>query len=76
MLRVVKLKIPISYQEIERTSKVEITIGMDIGQLWNSENSFKIAQTPACTIPGELSNNIADNYSKLFRILKITDTNQ
>ena len=74
VLRVVELKIPSSYQIIKKNSNASIIIGLDIGQLWNADHNFKIAQTPACTVPGELSSNIADNYSKLFRILEITNT--
>jgi hypothetical protein len=51
----------------------ELVIEADIDQLWHGPNDIKIALTPVTMSPGALAMKIADNYSKIFAIKKVSD---
>ncbi|MEO5892936.1 MAG: MbnP family protein [Ferruginibacter sp.] len=51
----------------------EITIEVDFNKWWQTPNDIKIANMPVCTTPGILAKKVADNYSKMFTIMKVAN---
>lgn len=72
VLRKVDLRVPSSFHIKNKEDKIELVINMDLAKLWNAEHSFTIAETPACTTPGSIAAQIADNYAGLFNIIKVS----
>lgn len=59
--------------EFSPGSSATITITANVNDWFHNPNAIHIAQTPVCMTPGELSKNIAANYSKMFRITDISN---
>ncbi len=57
---------------IKKDTVIEIVIEADINAWWQIPNDILIAQNPVCTNPGVLAKKIADNYSNMFSIKKVT----
>ena len=56
--------------EIVAGKSVSLPIKTDINTLWQGAHDIRIAASPVCAIPCALAMEIADNYSKMFSIIK------
>jgi len=56
--------------EIVAGKSVSLPIKTDINTLWQGAHDIRIAASPVCAIPCALAMQIADNYSKMFSIIK------
>lgn len=50
-----------------------ITITANVNAWFNNPNELHIAQVPVCMTPGELSQKIAANYSRMFSLVNIVN---
>lgn len=50
-----------------------LSITANVNAWFNNPNELHIAQVPVCMTPGELSQKIAANYSKMFSLVKIVN---
>lgn len=64
--------IALSFDEIKikQDQPADIYIYMNLDAYWSGINAIRIAKEPVCTLPGELSNKIAANFSGLFSVMQ------
>lgn len=51
----------------------EINVAADVYDWFNNPHDIRIAANPAVMTPGTLSQQVAENYSKMFTVVKITN---
>lgn len=74
VLKMLKLDLPAGTAlDITEGRTSELLIEADIDKWWQHPNDLKIADHPVCSTPGALARQIADNYSRMFVIKKITN---
>jgi hypothetical protein len=74
VLKKLKLDFPAGQSlEIREGKTSEIVIEADLDKWWKGANDLKIAEHAICTTPGTLAKKIADNYSRMFTIKRITN---
>lgn len=72
VLKTVTLNLP-STMKLSSDKTSVIQIQADVASWFSSPNDIKISTTPVCTTPGVLAKQIADNYSKMFRVVSVTN---
>jgi len=70
-LRTVQLKFDGPGITITKDKIAEIIIQADLDDIWNVAHPVRIAETPACMMPGTFAAAIADNYARAFKIMSV-----
>lgn len=60
------------FLKAESNLTYDIKLQADINEIWSGAQAINITNIPACTTPGKLSVDIADNLSKMFRLIDPT----
>lgn len=61
------------FSEIVPNKKGIITIQANANAWFYNPHDIKIEETPSCTTPGVLAKSIAENYTKMFTVIEITN---
>ncbi|THU39337.1 hypothetical protein FAM09_12565 [Niastella caeni] len=69
-IRQIQLPLPVSLVVAKNTSH-NITVNADVNTWFSRVHSISIAKNPACHSPGQLANDIADNYEGMFTVKRI-----
>lgn len=67
----IDLLFPAPGVSINRGKKIIIHVKTDINSFFNAVHSLPIKDSPACTSPGDLARQYAENYSRIFNIDKV-----
>ena len=69
-LKTIQFSLP-QVVKLDETKKALITLEADIATWFSKKYELPISQYPACTIPGKLAVQFAENYKDMFRIKSV-----
>lgn len=66
VMRRIELSIPANLTRVGRDHPVSIPVSVDLNVWFAGQHSLSLSKYPACTAPGLLATQYADNYARMF----------